>query len=165
MSSVRFQHSGWYTRQNVEASPDVFIGKVKSSHHIPFVHSFKFQSNLFQIAHGSYDNWWHHDNIVFPFLSLVRRTWLCVGLWLLRRGMWILGRLQVRGPYLLCWAQTSSWQQPWLTISTTTINLHCRVDCIVQEWWWRNPLAPWINSPCQQGHWWSGLRRITIIWW
>ena len=27
-SFFRFQHSGWYTRQNFEASPDVFIGKV-----------------------------------------------------------------------------------------------------------------------------------------
>merc|ERR1719234_463446 len=41
-----FQHSGWYTRQNVEASPDVFIGK---------------------IAHGSYDNWCDGHGFVWDY--------------------------------------------------------------------------------------------------
>ena len=55
---------------------------------------------------------------------------------------------------------TKTMVDQWpLIVTTATANFHCTVNYIVQEWWWRNPLAPWINSPCQRSHWWSGVSR------
>ena len=61
-SIIRFQHSGWYTRENTQANPDVFIGKVLgvSSTWSMVNNSLTMISpnlTFSQIAHGSYDNW------------------------------------------------------------------------------------------------------------
>ena len=53
------------------------------------------QSHRFQIAHGSYDNWWKILKSYFRSFPLVRWPWVCLGFWLLCGRMRILGRLQV----------------------------------------------------------------------
>ena len=115
IARLRFQHSGWYTRQNVEASPSVYVGKVGSC--LLFLSFFlSNQSHRFQIAHGSYDNWWKILKSYFRSFPRVRWPWVCLGFWLLCGRMRILGGLQVshcrQHFYLRVKSSMGSWSQP-----------------------------------------------------
>ena len=74
------------------------------------------QSHRFQIAHGSYDNWWKILKSYFRSFPLVRWPWVCLGFWLLCGRMRILGRLQVshcrQHFYLRVKSSMGSWSQP-----------------------------------------------------